>query len=507
MLHRTIAAHWPAFREQLEEHGGLPEFVTAQFDAFLTCGLLEHGCLHLQCRHCGHSQLVAFSCKGRGVCNSCAGRRMVDSAVHLEANVLPEVPIRHWVCTLPWGVRALLAYDQKLCTQVLHAFVSVARRSLAKRAKVLLGLKSVRHVLTGAVAAIQRTDSALRLNVHFHVLVLDGVYVRNATSGELEFHTLPTPTRAQVAEIAERTALRLEKALRARGRSLQPDDYTDPEPLPLQLEHPALAACYDAAAKGLAVGGEHADQVALRLVHGSGQSASSSATDAPAAEIRGVNLYAKQVVDGRDRKQLERLCRYLLRPAISEQRLSQRPDGTLLLAFKKAWRDGTRGVVLTPQDLLVRLCAAIPAPYVNLVRYYGVLASASAHCTFRSMRSLIPPKEIAESGGRRSERSDGFGTLAVVLSFGQLSALFSDRATFEFELVSGMDEAINDGVSDSGVPDVRMPLVCGYLGREDGGAVVVSVLEDFKNVSAVFIAKGSKAPVVDNKHVDFGHAS
>jgi hypothetical protein len=68
-----------------------------------------------------------------------------------------------------------------------------------------------------------------------------------------------------------------------------------------------------------------------------------------------------------------------LRPPIAEERLSLRSDGTLLLEFKKSWRDGTRAVVLTPRDLLMRLCAAIPLPYVNQVRYFGVLASAAAN--------------------------------------------------------------------------------------------------------------------------------
>lgn len=129
-LYQTIAAHWPAFNEEMESHGGLPDFVRQQFERFLTCGTLEHGCLHLQCRECGHSQLVAFPCKGRGVCNSCAGRRMVDAAVHLEANVLPEVNVRHWVCSLPWGIRAFLGYDKRLCAATLAAFVKECFRSL-----------------------------------------------------------------------------------------------------------------------------------------------------------------------------------------------------------------------------------------------------------------------------------------------------------------------------------------------------------------------------------------
>ena len=317
----------------MEAHGGLPDFVRHPFERFLTCGILEHGCLHLQCRECGHSQLVAFSCKGRGVCNSCAGRRMVDAAVHLEANVLPEVNIRRWVCTLPWGIRSLLGYDKRLCAATLAAFVKECFRSLKRRAKACLGLASVRHALTGAVAAIQRTDSSLRLNVHFHVLVLDGVYVRDATTRKLEFHTLPAPTTAEVADMALRTAHRLDKLLRAQGRSLLPDECNDPEPLAVQLEHPE-AACYDAASRGLTVSGDREGQPSLRLVHGAVTTPAASLQDMPAAEVFGVNVYAKQVVDGRDRRQLERLCRYLLRPPIAEERLSLRSDGTLLLEFK-----------------------------------------------------------------------------------------------------------------------------------------------------------------------------
>lgn len=125
--------------------------------------------------------------------------------------------------------------------------------SLTQTARqALLGPSSVRHALMGAIAVIQRTDSALRLDVHVHVLVLDGVYVRDATTRTLEFHPLPTPTTAKVADIAKRTAQRLDGLLRAQGRSLLLDGYTYPNPPVLQLDHPALAACYDAASRGLA---------------------------------------------------------------------------------------------------------------------------------------------------------------------------------------------------------------------------------------------------------------
>jgi len=92
---------------------------------------------------------------------------------------------------------------------------------------------------TGAIAAAQRTDSALRLNVHFHILALDGVYVRDAKDA-LIFHNLPTPTRAEVADIARRTAQRIENILRANGRSLDPAMQDDEPPKLSAPMSPAL---------------------------------------------------------------------------------------------------------------------------------------------------------------------------------------------------------------------------------------------------------------------------
>jgi hypothetical protein len=67
-LYQCVAKHWGEFAERMEEAGGLPSFVREEFEQYLTCGRVEHGCLELQCRSCGHSELVAFSCKRRGVC-------------------------------------------------------------------------------------------------------------------------------------------------------------------------------------------------------------------------------------------------------------------------------------------------------------------------------------------------------------------------------------------------------------------------------------------------------
>jgi hypothetical protein len=82
---------------------------------------------------------------------------MSDSAVHLVRSVLPEVPIRHWICSFRWGVRAVLGYDAELCASAARAFATELMRSLRRRAKKLFGLGSVQDAFTGAVVAIQRT--------------------------------------------------------------------------------------------------------------------------------------------------------------------------------------------------------------------------------------------------------------------------------------------------------------------------------------------------------------
>ena len=110
------------------------------------------------------------------------------------------------------------------------------------------------------------------------------------------------------------------------------------------------------------------------------------ATDAPIAEVRGINLHAAQVVDGRDWRQVERLCKYITRPPIAQDRLERREDGRLELIFKKVWRDGTRALLLEPHDLIARLVAAVPAPRSHMLRYFGVLSSHS------SRRALVVPK-------------------------------------------------------------------------------------------------------------------
>jgi hypothetical protein len=107
-----------------------------------------------------------------------------------------------------------------------------------------------------------RFDSALRLNVHFHSLFLDGVFVRD-DDGALEFHELDEPTPEQVADVAERTARRVIQLLEKAGRSVD-SEFQDEEVEEFVTRQPALASLYAAAARGVEISGDRAGQPAIR---------------------------------------------------------------------------------------------------------------------------------------------------------------------------------------------------------------------------------------------------
>ena len=65
---------------------------------------------------------------------------------------------------------------------------------------------------------------------------------------------------------------------------------------------------------------------------------------------------------------LERLCRYITRPAITEKRLSLTNHGKVRYELKTPYRDGTTHVIFEPVDFIAKLAALIPKPRVNLTR-------------------------------------------------------------------------------------------------------------------------------------------
>ncbi|MGH7264852.1 MAG: transposase zinc-binding domain-containing protein, partial [Candidatus Rokuibacteriota bacterium] len=172
------------------------------------------GLLRVRCQRCGETTVVAFSCRGRGFCPSCGGRRMSELAAHLVDRVLPRVPIRQWVFTVPVPVRYQLAFDAGLTRAVLRVFLRTVfgwqRRRATRR-----GLVEAR---SGSVTAIQRFGGALNANVHFHALTFDGVYTRATPTARPVFHRLPPPSDADIAALLMVLHRRVRRLLVRRGR-------------------------------------------------------------------------------------------------------------------------------------------------------------------------------------------------------------------------------------------------------------------------------------------------
>ncbi|MCH8891367.1 MAG: transposase zinc-binding domain-containing protein, partial [Myxococcales bacterium] len=210
LLHQVIRENLETFLANARERGPpVARFVVRELRAYLKCGVLAEGFLRVHCDACGYDRLVAFSCKGRGFCPSCAGRRMADTAAHLVERVLPEVPVRQWVLTLPYPLRYRCAWDARLTSEVLRAFMRALFADLRRRARRHHG---VRSGYCGAVTFIQRFGSALNLTPHFHSLVLDGVYAGPAYNPG-RFIPLPPPETEDVARVMAGTARRVMRLL------------------------------------------------------------------------------------------------------------------------------------------------------------------------------------------------------------------------------------------------------------------------------------------------------
>ena len=93
---------------------------------------------------------------------------------------LPPVPLRQWVLSLPKMLRYALAYEGKLCRAVAKTAMQELFRFQRLQARRARGLGSTKQAHTGAMVAVQRFGSALNLNIHFHALVLAGVFMVDA---------------------------------------------------------------------------------------------------------------------------------------------------------------------------------------------------------------------------------------------------------------------------------------------------------------------------------------
>jgi len=275
------------------DHAGLPNFVRRELAGFLDCAILARGFARVRCTRCGDDLLVAFSCKGRGICPSCGGRRMADTAAHLVDRVLPRVSVRQWVLSLPFSLRFGVAFDRELCSRVRSLVMAAVLDALRRRAREQQGVGDGR---SGAVVFVQRFGGALNLNVHFHALVLDGVFHERADGGAPVFRAGLTLGHGDLADVLLTIRVKIEALLR--GRGLLADDGAAAQEL--VERSPVLAQAQAASVQGRLAFGPQRGQGVTRVGSQRGTPFVQEPREDCAVEA-GYSLHAGPPVPGNDR--------------------------------------------------------------------------------------------------------------------------------------------------------------------------------------------------------------
>lgn len=391
-LHRVVRENLQTLYAAVE-HGfdgaaPLPPFVRKQLEGYVSCGLLVRGFALLECQGCRERRLVAFSCKSRSFCPSCMGRRSAQMALNLLEHVLPQsVPLRQFVLTLPFPLRARVAYDGPLLGAVCRLFVDSVLGWYRRGCGAPGGQG-------GAVAVVQRSSSDLKLNPHVHAVLLDGLFVPDA-AGNPTFRPADRLDTTDTADILQVARVRILRFLVRRG-IVEPgcEELTVVSDELVQRE-PALAQLARAAVSGLPPAGPELRRkpwvVPLRGRPGVEIQAPLCVAEA------GFSLHAATTAGAEDLRARQALLNYVLRPPLSHERIQPGPDGLVSILLKNAFRDGTTAIDLDPLSLLSRLAASVHPPRFNAIRYQGVLA---AHAKWRPL--VVPPPPPATPDAPRA---------------------------------------------------------------------------------------------------------
>jgi hypothetical protein len=312
---------------------------------------------------------------------------MADTAAYLADSVLIDVPVRQWVLTLPMWLRRAVARDSRLCARILKIFTGQLARHLKSVSR------SDGHF--GSVTVIQRFGGALNLNPHFHTLVPDGLYFERG-DGQVYFRQSPPPSLDQLQHVLGTIIESVRRLLARMGYHLAE-----------LIDQPvAWHACLDASIGQRQLLGDDAG-LPMETVGESPTSDTIRYQQHLCAKLAGFTLHAGVTTDAKDRGGLERLCRYIARPAIAQDRLSTRHDGKVVYRLRHPWRDGTSQVIFDPLDFIAHLAALIPPPRTNLVRYHGVFAPAA------KLRSRIVGQTNQTLASAMGHKAPGVGKTRV----------------------------------------------------------------------------------------------
>ena len=300
-----------------EDHGPLHARVKKLFESFTRCGDLHFGFLRLRCENpdCPKKGelLVGYSCKTRGLCSSCGQRRAIEWAERMVEEVLPRVPYRQLVFTIPRRLRKYFLFDRSLYGHLCRAAYAATRDFL--RALVPGGFPKLKRAVPAMVVVPQSFGDLLTSHPHAHALVSLGVFLRDGS-----FH------------------------------SMEDVDFTG-------LEAIFRERVFDFMIKKGKITTEVAEDM-RRWPHS------------------GFGLDFQRKIEADDRKGLEGLLSYMDRPPISLQRLTYLPDGLVHYQGTRVHpRLGTDHQLLPPVEFLALLVGHVLLRYQVAKRSYGALST------------------------------------------------------------------------------------------------------------------------------------
>jgi hypothetical protein len=307
VLSQVIAEHLETLLASLHDDPdatGLPAYVQRELYDYLHCGILAYGFLRLGCESCQKEVLLAFSCKRRGLCASWAGRRMAQTAAHLVEGVMPWVPTRQWVVSVPIPLRYWTAPSRDLTAQV-HAIIRTTIAQFDVNQAVKRGAK--RHnVQPGSVTFLQRFGGALQLNVHYHVIIIEGVFLDRTDQGLTpRFLKGEPPSDADVAHVVQTISRRVIRTLRRLGyleAGMEAPVATGYDPL-LDNE-PELARTMAASVTQRIAFGERAGETVRRIGSGFGYAGERPERKGPrCASVNGFSLHTNTAIPAHRRDQ------------------------------------------------------------------------------------------------------------------------------------------------------------------------------------------------------------
>ena len=212
------------------------------------------------------------------------------------------------------------------------------------------------------------------------------------TSDRLTFRRVPPPTVATLEKLVRGISERVGRALERQGLLVR-----DFENSFLTVDSPESSGIDDLLGHSITYRIALGPQQGRKAFTLQTVPAATDTSDGKLARAAGFSLHAGVACEAHEREKLERLCRYITRPAVSTERLSLTAQGNIRYRLKTPYRDGTTDVVFEPLDFIARLAARVPTPRVNLTRYHGVFAPN------HRLREQVTP---ARRGRRKAETAN-----------------------------------------------------------------------------------------------------